>query len=100
MQTFFRRLLRTDSSERHTISVDGTEIAVVDLHYLSDATVQATLIIYEGANVDTDSIPDLLNAIDDVLLPEVRLDSSNLTFTVVIGRVLGAYSAEPPSSAP
>jgi hypothetical protein len=36
----------------------------------------------------------LLERIDEILLPEVRLDDKTLTFTVAIGRVVGAYAAE------
>jgi hypothetical protein len=40
-------------------------------------------------------VPALLAHIDEVLLPEVRLDHKNLLFTVAVGRVLGAFQAEP-----
>lgn len=90
----FARLLRTPSSERHLLREAGNDFAVLDLHYLQDATVQATLIVFEGSGFGEDRIPELLTHIDEVLLPEVRLDDKNLTFTVVFGRVLGSYMAE------
>jgi hypothetical protein len=73
---------------------DGNDFAALDLHYLQDATVQATLVVFEGSAFDESRIPELLTYIDEALLPEVRLDDKNLTFTVVFGRVLGAFSAE------
>ena len=63
-------------------------------HYLQNGTVQATLVIFEASGIEEADVPDLWNQIGEVLLPEVRQDDSNLTFTVVMGRVLGAYQAE------
>jgi len=90
----FVRLLRTPSSERFLLQHDGQDVAVLDLHYLGDHTVQASLLIYDGAGIGDDDIPALLERIDEMLLPEVRLDDKTLTFTVAMGRVLGAYAAE------
>lgn len=94
MQIEFVRLLRTPSSERHLLRRSGADFAALDLHYLPDGTVQATLLVFEGAGVDEVEIPELLTYIDEVLLPEVRLDDHNLIYTVATGRVLGAYQAE------
>ncbi|MBL8723091.1 MAG: hypothetical protein JNK49_03555, partial [Planctomycetes bacterium] len=41
--------------------------------------------------------PDLLAQLDDDFLPDVDLTRGNLVYTVVLGRVLGNYEAEPPS---
>jgi hypothetical protein len=95
MHVSFARLLRTPSSERHLLRRSDTDFASLDLHYLQNGTVQATLIVFEGSGVEEADVPDLLTHIDEALLPEVRLDDRNLTFTVVMGRVLGAYQAEP-----
>jgi hypothetical protein len=89
------RVLRTPSSERYLLMRDGTEIGGLDLHYLQRGAVQATLVIFEGVGVKEDAVPEILTHLDEVLLPEVRLEDQNLIFTVVIGRVLGAYKAEP-----
>lgn len=94
MEITFARLLRTASSERSLLRRGGADFAALDLHYLPDGTVQATLVIFEGSGVEEADVPNLLTHIDEVLLPEVRLDDENLTFTVVFGRVLGAYRAE------
>jgi hypothetical protein len=100
MQIELVRLLRTPSSERHLLRRAGNDFAALDLHYLPNGTVQATLLVFEGAGVEEPDIPSLLTHIDEVLLPEVRLDDRNLTFTVAFGRVLGAYQAEPDSNQP
>ena len=93
--TSFVRVVRTPSSERHLLRRDGSDFAALDLHYLSDGTVQATLILFDGSGFDEGDLPDLLTEIDELLLPEVRLDEHNLVFTVAVGRVLGAFSALP-----
>jgi hypothetical protein len=90
------RTLRTPHSERYLLAEPGgaTECAELDLHYLSDGTVRGTLVVFEGAGVDEDGVPALLQRLDEQLLPEVRLDDATLEFTVVMGRVLGAYARE------
>jgi hypothetical protein len=95
MTFHFTRLLRTPSSERFALRREGSDFAVLELHYLPDGTVQATLIVFEGSWVRESDVPELLCEIDEVLLPEVQLDKRNLAFTVVFGRVLGAFAAEP-----
>src|SRR5688572_7633957 len=97
---YFARLLRTPSSERYVLQNDAGDFGALDLHYLPDATVQGTLVVFEGAGVMEEDVAELLHHIDEVLLPEVRLDQRNLTFTVVFGRVLGAFMAEEDPSAP
>jgi hypothetical protein len=94
MNLTFSRLLRTSSSERHLLRRGDVDFGALDLHYLPNGTVQATLLVFDGSGVSESDIPDLLTQIDELLLPEVRLDQENLTFTVAIGRVLGAYAAE------
>jgi hypothetical protein len=89
----FVRLLRTPSSERFLLQLADRDAAVLDLHYLGDHTVQASLLVYDGAGLGESDVPALLERIDEILLPEVRLDDKTLTFTVAVGRVLGAYEA-------
>ena len=93
MEVSYVRLLRTPSSERHLIRRHDVDFAALDIHYLPNGTVQGTLILFEGCGVEEEDVPELLTHIDEVLLPEVRLDDRNLTFTVAVGRVLGAYEA-------
>jgi hypothetical protein len=93
MELTFTRVIRTPHSERHVLRRGGADFAALDLHYLLDGTVQATLILYEGSGVEEEDVPPLLTHIDEHLLPEVQLDHKNLFFTVVVGRVLGAFQA-------
>jgi hypothetical protein len=88
------RVLRTPHSERYLLRNSGADIAAVDIHYLLDGTVQATLVAFDGAGLSEEDVPPLLTYVDEVLLPDVSLDDHKLLFTVVFGRVLGAYAAE------
>jgi hypothetical protein len=99
----WKRALRSPSSERFLAQKDGKDAAAVDLHYLQDGTVAGSVIIIEGRGLDESNIPELLHSLDDEFLPGVDLGSGSLTFTVVIGKVLGNYEAteEPrPSETP
>ncbi len=69
-----------------------SDIAVLEIHYLDNGTVQATLIAFDGM-LEESELSDLLVHIDEVLLPDVSLDDQKLVFTVVTGRVLGAFEA-------
>jgi hypothetical protein len=88
------RTLRTPHSERYLLAEPGapTECAELDLHYLANGTVRGTLVVFEGAGVDEADVPALLERLDEQLLPDVQLDDATLEFTVVMGRVLGAYA--------
>lgn len=94
MALIFNRLLRTPNSERLALRKDNADFAFLELHYLPNGTVQATLIVLEESWVKESDVPELLAEIDEALLPEVQLNERNLTFTVVFGRVLGAFTAE------
>ena len=74
-----------------------SDIAALEIHYLDDGRVQATLIAFDGIFNESE-ISDLLVHIDEVLLPDVSLDDKKLIFTVVTGRVLGAF--EPTADLP
>jgi hypothetical protein len=73
---------------------DDSDIAALEIHYLGDGTVQATMVAFDGM-LEESEISNLLAHIDEVLLPEVSLDNKKLVFTVVSGRVLGAFEAVP-----
>ncbi len=73
---------------------NDSDIAALEIHYLGDGTVRATLIAFDGM-VQESEIADLLMHVDQVLLPSVSLDDKKLAFTVVLGRVLGAFEAIP-----
>lgn len=95
MDVQFVRALRTPNSERFLLHREANDVATLDIHYLADSTVQATLIIFSEAAISEAEIPSLLQTIDEVLLPNVSLDDKKLIFTVVVGRVLGSFESTP-----
>ena len=98
MNLTWKRTLRTPSSERFLAQRDGNDVAAVDLHYLTNGTIAGTVIILKGSGLDESNIQTLLSALDDEFLPDVDLEHGNLTYTVVIGEVLGNWEAEMPST--
>ena len=91
------RSLRTPSSERYLLRMKGSDFAALDIHYRVNATVDATLIVFENSGVTESQIPAILSRIDEAILPDVSVGERSLTFNVVIGRVLGAFTPHPPS---
>jgi hypothetical protein len=89
----WKRTLRTPHSERFLAQREGKDAAAVDLHYLQGGKVAGSVIIIEGAGLQESDIPELLQSFDKDLLPNVDLESGSLTFTVVVGKVLGNYEA-------
>lgn len=94
----WRRTLRTPSSERFlALETDpggnAVEVAAVDLHYLTSGTVAGTVTLLETAGWTEDQVPELLKSLDEEFLPDVDLESGSLTYTVVIGRILGNFEA-------
>src|SRR5947208_2700116 len=86
------RVLRTPHSERFLLQdKSGQDFAALDLHYLLNGKVDGTMILFENAGASEDMIPDILKRIDENLLPEVRIEDGNLTFTVVKGHIIGNY---------
>lgn len=100
----WRRAFRTASSERFIAERDGRDSAAVDLHYLSDGTVRGTVVLITGVEGDEsasihwsdEQIPDLLASLDEDLLPSVDHADGDLSYTVVVGRLVGACELEPP----
>ena len=97
MNLTWKRTLRTPSSERFLAQRGGNDVAAVDLHYLTNGTIAGTVIILKGSGLDESNIQPLLSTLDDELLPDVDLEHGNLTYTVVLGEVLGTWEAEMPS---
>jgi hypothetical protein len=98
MNLTWKRTLRTASSERFLALRDGNDLAAVDLHYLANGTVAGTVIILKGSGIKDEDIPTMLSALDDEFLPDVDLEHGNLTYTVVLGEVLGNWEAELPNT--
>jgi hypothetical protein len=64
------------------------------LHYLPADSVAATVFLFEDGGITEDRVPELLQYLDEALLPEVSVSEHNLSFTVVQGRVLGDFRPE------
>lgn len=100
----WRRAFRTTSSERFIAERDGRDAAAVDLHYLPDGTVRGTVVLLTSVEGEArgsiqwseEEIPDLLASLDEDLLPSVDHADGNLTYTVVVGHLVGACELEPP----
>jgi hypothetical protein len=97
MNLTWKRTLRTPSSERFLAQRGGNDVAAVDLHYLTNGTIAGTVIILKGSGLDESNVQPLLSALDDEFLPDVDLEHGNLTYTVVLGEVLGNWEAQKPS---
>ncbi|NBQ67627.1 MAG: hypothetical protein EBU46_01870 [Nitrosomonadaceae bacterium] len=89
----WKRTLRTSSSERLLATRDGKDVAAVDLHYLANGTVSGTVILLKEAGWNDSDIPRLLQSLDEDFLPDVDLSSGTLTYTVVVGELLGNFEA-------
>ncbi len=98
MNLTWKRTLRTPSSERFLAQRGGNDVAAVDLHYLTNGTIAGTVIILKDSGLDESNIQPLLSTLDDEFLPDVNLEHGNLTYTVVLGEVLGNWEAEKPST--
>jgi hypothetical protein len=89
----WKRTLRTNSSERFLALRDGKEVAAVDLHYLENGHVSGTVILLRDAGWKEGDVPKLLASLDDDFLPDVDLKQGTLTYTVVLGELMGSYEA-------
>ena len=90
------RTVRTSSSERFLGRHNGRDVAAVDLHHLPNGTVTGTVFLLKEAGWTEAQVPSLLTQLDEELLPGVDLDSGGLSFTVVLGEVLGNFEASQP----
>jgi len=94
MQVRFTRAIRTATSERYLIHIDGQgDDAVLELHYLDNGTVAGTLIVLDKQYASKEATALILQEADRLLLPTASLDSGNLVFTVVKGTVIGEFKA-------
>jgi hypothetical protein len=91
----FVRLLRTAGSERFlAVGHDSEELAAVDLHYLPSGKVSGTVVILGDALAAEEQVSQLLEMLDDELLPDVSVAAGNVSFTVVRGTVIGSFVSE------
>lgn len=93
MNIIWKRTLRTGSSERFLAERDGKEVAAVDLHYLPNGHAAGTVCLLREAGWKDEEIPALLSSLDEDFLPDVDLKQGTLTYTVVLGDVVGSYEA-------
>lgn len=100
MNLVWKRTLRTQSSERFLATRDGKEAAAVDLHYLGNGTVSGTVILLKDAGWQDADVPALLQSLDEDFLPDVDLERGTLSYTVVVGEVVGNWEAKPPTESP
>jgi hypothetical protein len=88
----FIRVIRTNSSERFILQAkDGEDSAVLDLHYLSSGNVAGTLVVLDAGSFTDAAVPDILQYVDEVLLPEVSVEHHKASFTAVRGHVVGDF---------
>jgi len=93
MNLAWKRTLRTSSSERFLAVRDGKDVAAVDLHYLANGTVSGTVILLKEAGWQDADIPTLLRSLDEDFLPDVDLERGTLSYTVVVGQIVGNWEA-------
>ena len=92
MQMKFLRTLRTASSERFVVAAESSEeLASIDIHYLSDGNVLGTVVVLNDALLEDSNLQQLLEGVDETLLPMASLDQQNLRFTVIHGRIFGEF---------
>ena len=91
----FVRTLRTPSSERFLLQCGkAQDAAVLELHYTASGSVVGTLLILDSELQNDATTQDLLQFIDDSLLPMASLNEESLSFTVVHGKVAGQFENE------
>ncbi len=94
MNVRFTRAIRTSSSERYLIHIDGDgDDAVLELHYLTDGTVAGTLIVLDKKYASKEAAAEILQEADRLLLPTASLTAGNLVFTAVKGSLIGEFKA-------
>jgi hypothetical protein len=94
MNITWKRTLRTPSSERFLALRDGREVAAIDMHYMDQGVAAGTVVLLDDAGWKDGDIPAFLQALDNDLLPGVDLDTGNLVFSVVVGRLVGNFEAD------
>ncbi|MCL0029198.1 hypothetical protein M1N23_03545 [Dehalococcoidia bacterium] len=86
----FEREARTPHSECYTVLEDGSIIGRLDVHF-ADVVVHATLNVAES--LTSDSIQELIDAIDEELLDAMGIVRQEIIVHVHQGRDLGVYSS-------
>ena len=90
----FVRVIRTPSSERYLVQMvdlPGEDLAAIDIHYLAEEIVAATLTLLDSKYSDPKMLESLMTTIDTHLLPMASLKDGDLYFTVVKGVLIGEF---------
>jgi isocitrate dehydrogenase kinase/phosphatase len=85
----FEREVRTPFSECYTVLDDEDTVGRLDIHF-ADTIVHATLTVEES--LTSDSIQDLIDAIDEELLDAVGILREEIIIHIHQGRELGVYN--------
>lgn len=93
MNITWKRTLRTPSSERFLAQREGKDVAAVDIHYLANGHAAGTVVLLREAGWKEEDVSGMLSSLDDQFLPDVDLTLGTLTYTVVIGEVMGNFEA-------
>ena len=93
MNITWKRTLRTLSSERFLAQRNDKDVAAVDIHYLTNGHASGTVILLREAGWKDEDVSGLLSSLDDHFLPDVDLSQGTLTYTVVIGELMGSFEA-------
>jgi hypothetical protein len=86
---YFEREVRTPFSECYTVLEGEDTVGRLDIHF-ADVIIHATLTVSES--LTTDSIQDLIDAIDEELLDAVGIIRQEIIVHVHQGRELGVYN--------
>lgn len=87
----FERECRTPNSESYSIMEDGRKIGRVDLHFTYDV-VESTLVVPE--RLTADEIDELIQIIDQELVPSSGVPRTDFIVNVFAGREVGIFSDE------
>src|SRR5688572_3612425 len=93
MEPSLLRVVRTLSSERYIVRIGDEDSGCLDLHYLTDGTVQAMFVVFEGSAIRESEIADYVDHFDHLLLPSVSVHDDRLLVTVIVGRNVGAFGS-------
>ena len=85
----FEREVRTAFSECYTVLEGEESVGRLDIHF-ADVIIHATLTVEES--LTSDSIQDLIDAIDENLLDAVGILREEIIIHVHQGRELGVYN--------
>lgn len=90
---YFEREIRTPNSEVYGIeSQQGQSLGRVDIHYVANGVVHATLCIED--DLSEDDLQDMIGEIDERLVSSADPFREDFVVTVWRGRAGGVYSEE------